>query len=114
MELQEVIQNLCQPAFIYFILSGLSSLLYLYAIIERSETIQMNGLNDYTLCGLISHIVFSIFWTYILNSLCKTSLGKKFAWLFVLFPFIMMGLVIIGIFAGLTYLMVKQEKLIRQ
>jgi len=111
-KIPKVIQGLCQPAYVYFILSTLSSLFYIYAIIEKSRHFNMPdfNINNYTVCGLILHVMFAIVWIYILNWLCKTPVGKKFAWFFVLLPFLVVALIIIGISGALSYMLMNQKK----
>ena len=112
MNMPKVIQGLCQPAYVYFVLSTLTSLFYVYAIIEKSRHLNMPNLNmnNYTICGLILHVIFSIIWICILNWLCNTPVGKKFAWFFVLLPFLVIALIIIGISGALSYMLLNQKK----
>lgn len=111
-KMPKVIQGLCQPAYVYFVLSTLSSLFYVYAIIDKSRFVDMPDLNinNYTICGLILHVIIAIIWIYILNLMCRTPIGKKFAWFFVLLPFLLIALIIIGISGALSYMLVNQNK----
>ena len=104
LKMPKVVKDLCQPAYVYFVLSAFSTLFYVYSIIDKSRHFNTDELNmnGYTVSGLVSHIVFSVFWIYALNWLCKTSVGKKFAWFFVLLPFLVIALIIIGI-SGIRY-----------
>ena len=111
-KMPKVIQDLCQPAYVYFVLSTLSSLFYVYSIVEKSRHFNTTDFNmyDFTISGLLLHVMFAIIWIYILNWLCKTPLGKKFAWFFVLLPFLVVALIIIGISGALSYMLMNQKK----
>lgn len=111
-EIPKIIKDLCQPAYVYFILASFSTLFYIFSVIEKSRYFNTSefNMNDYTLCGLIVHVTFSIAWIYILNRLCKTPLGKKFAWFFVLLPFLVIALIIIGISGALSYMLMNQQR----
>jgi hypothetical protein len=66
------IRNLCTPAFIYFVI----------AIIGVLTTLGKNGI----VSGLIS-LLFVLFYTWILNYLCKKG-HKGVAWFILFLPFI--------------------------
>ena len=112
LKMPKVVKDLCQPAYVYFVLSAFSTLFYVYSIIDKSRHFNTDELNmnGYTVSGLVSHIVFSVFWIYALNWLCRTSVGKKFAWFFVLLPFLVIALIIIGISGALSYMLMNQKK----
>jgi len=106
------VKDLCKPAYVYFIMAVIHILMYSYMIIEKTRGFNIQEYNHYSLMGLILQIVFSLFWVWALNTLCKWKPnGEKVAWFFVLLPFIFIGLIIIGISGGLTYLLLHKEKI---
>ena len=100
--IQKQIQNLCQPAYIYLILTCVTTLMYVYMIMNKSSYLG-NDIYNYTQGGLIFHILISIVWVYILDQMCKiSSVGKKFAWFLVLLPFFIISLIIIGLSCSIS------------
>jgi hypothetical protein len=86
------LRDLCPPAAFYFILSMVS--LFVMALQN------MGNKNKYCLgsfsCRVSSvilifsmKIVYILFWTWVLNLICKDG-HKEISWLLVLFPFILM------------------------
>ena len=111
MKLPKVIDDLCQPAYVYFILVSISLLLYVYILFDQSTRLDIN-VKEYTQKGFLVNLVISIVWIYILDQLCKISpLGKKFAWFFVLLPFLIISLFIIGFSCSLSYMISNQEEM---
>ena len=89
-------RNWCTPAYFYFIIS-------IFAIIIM--TIQNFGntnvycLGDYT-CGVTStflifiiKILYVLFWTWVLNLLCKNGY-ESISWFLVLLPYVVMFILI--------------------
>jgi len=106
------IKDLCQPAYVYFIFSIIHILMYSYMIIGKTNEFDIQEYNYYSLAGLICQILFSFLWVVGLNSLCKWKPhGQKVAWFFVLLPFIFIGLIIVGISGGLTYLLIQNKNM---
>lgn len=109
--IQKQIQNLCQPAYIYLILTCVTTLMYVYMIMNKSSYLG-NDIYNYTQGGLIFHILISIVWVYILDQMCKiSSVGKKFAWFLVLLPFFIISLIIIGLSCSISYVLIHQEEM---
>ena len=106
------VKDLCQPAYVYFIFAVIHIVMYSYMIITKTRQFNIQEYNNYSLIGLICQIIFSLFWVWALNSLCKWKPhGEKVAWFFVLLPFIFVGLIIVGISGGLTYLLIHEENM---
>tara|TARA_Y100000385_G_scaffold243242_1_gene260633 strand:+ start:156 stop:533 length:378 start_codon:yes stop_codon:yes gene_type:complete len=94
-------KNLCTPASIYFFFS---------IIIFLALALQNFGNNDvfcmgpykcnvgHTFVIFIFHILYILFWTFILNVLCKAGYSEL-SWIFVLLPillfFVIMGLILL-------------------
>lgn len=86
--------------------------MYSYMIITKTREFDIQEYTNYSLIGLIVQIIFSLLWVLALNSLCKWKPhGEKLAWLLVLLPFIFIGLIIVGISGGLTYLLIHDKNM---
>jgi len=92
------LRNLCTPAHLYLVISGLFIVIaflqnygntYTYCL--GSNTCDVS--NTYLI--FILKIMYVIFWTWILNLICKSG-ATPVAWILVLFPFVLM-LIMIGI-----------------
>ena len=84
------IQSLCTPAYVYLVISVISIVIMMF----------QNGGNDSIFClgnykcdvqntGTIflGQIIYSIFWVFLLNFICKKGY-KNVSWFLVLLPFI--------------------------
>jgi|AACY02.8.fsa_nt_gi hypothetical protein len=106
MQIPRIIRDLCQPAYVYFVISLVSFLLYLYIITIYSPEV---SIDDYTRMGLLTNLIITIFWIYLLNQLCKIpKTGKKLAWFFVLLPFLVYAFTVIGYTC--THPIIKEEE----
>lgn len=94
--------NLCTPAFIYFLLS-------ITAVIMIGLQSSLSGPTNYCVgmysCSNVNvvsllalKILFILFWTWILNIICKNG-NEVMSWIFVLIP-----LIIMFIFIGMVIL----------
>ena len=93
MDISKLIKDLCTPAYVYFILSSISVLIYVYYM-------NRNGMNnDHTMGGLVFNVVYYLFWTWVLNLICNSTFlknkvgknaGQVISWLLVLFPIVFM------------------------
>jgi hypothetical protein len=104
------LKELCTPAYVYFILSVIGIIM---SVIQNmgNKNIYKMGLYSArvpsTLLVFIVKIVYILFWTWILNLICKDG-HKGIAWFLVLIPFILlfviMGLVMVnpGMMEGMT------------
>jgi hypothetical protein len=73
--LSKKFKELCTPAMIYFVISVVAILVAL--------------LNHIKMEAVLIKAVFVLFWTYILNFLCKKGY-KSVSWFLVLFPYILL------------------------
>ena len=74
--------KLCTPARIYFALTVFSCIILIF--------------HRVSILVISTKLIFAFLWTLILGWLCKKGY-KSISWFLVLFPFIMMGLSLIGI-----------------
>lgn len=94
--------QLCTPSLVYFILSVLAILI---SIMQNFGNNKKYNLGSYsckvpsTILVFIIKIMYILFWTWILNLICKDGYSM-IAWLLVLLPFILlfviMGLVLLN------------------
>ena len=98
MKLPEKLRKLCTPAFLYFSISMIAIILMIFQNFGNQNKYCLGEFNCYTEnLGLIfvGKILYIIFWTFILNLICKSGF-TGISWFLVLFPFIFM-FVAIGI-----------------
>jgi flagellar biosynthesis protein FliQ len=90
--------DLCTPSLVYFVISVLAILI---SIFQNFGNINKYTLGNYscrvpsTIVVFIVKIIYILFWTWVLNLICKDG-HKGIAWLLVLLPFILL-FVIMGI-----------------
>jgi hypothetical protein len=85
------LRNLCTPAIVYL---SLSIVILIIMIIQNLGNVNTFCLGQYS-CNVSStalifiiEIVYVLFWTWILNLICRAG-APSFAWFLVLFPFIL-------------------------
>uniref|UniRef100_A0A6C0H608 Uncharacterized protein n=1 Tax=viral metagenome TaxID=1070528 RepID=A0A6C0H608_9ZZZZ len=84
------LSELCTPAYIYFVISVILIILTIFQNINNKEHYTFGTFHckvPSTLLVYIVKIIYLLFWTWILNLICKDG-HKGIAWLLVLFPFI--------------------------
>jgi len=92
------LNQLCTPSYIYFIISiiGLAA-----AAFQNLGNNQLYALGNFscrvpsTIAIFVLKLVYVLFWTWILNLMCKDG-EESIAWLLVMLPFILL-FVIIGV-----------------
>lgn len=90
------LSQLCTPAYVYFIISILAIVI---AAIQNMGNNKKYTLGTFScnvpscLAVFIVKIVYILFWTWILNLICKDG-HKGIAWLLVLLPFILLFVII--------------------
>lgn len=95
------LKELCTPAMLYFILSMIGFIMIIFQ--------NMGNRNVYTLgpysaqvpnttMVLIMKLIYILFWTWILNLMCKDG-HSEIAWFLVLIPFILMFLMMMMVMA---------------
>lgn len=92
------IKDLCMPAMIYFIISMVVLIVVLFQNLGNTNTYNVGSFScnvpSTGLCFILKFI-YILFWTYVLNLICKDG-HKGLSWLLLLLPFIFL-FVIIGI-----------------
>lgn len=96
MGLPVLLKKLCSPALLYFVISIIGIVLVMFQNIGNNNSYHIGSFSmqvPSTLMVFIMKIIYVIFWTWILNLLCKGGFSVL-SWLFVLFPFILMFVVL--------------------
>ena len=92
------LSQLCTPAYVYFVISVLAIVI---AAIQNMGNSKKYTLGNFScnvpscLAIFIVKVIYILFWTWILNLICKDG-HKGIAWLLVLLPFILL-FVILGL-----------------
>jgi predicted permease len=99
------LKQLCTPSYVYFIISVLAIAIAVVQNIGNSKTYTFGSFScNVPSCMLIFvlKIVYIVFWTWILNLMCKDG-HTGIAWFLVLFPFVLL-------FVILSLVMMRQKK----
>ena len=86
------LKELCTPATIYFVISVVSLVVILFQNLGNSNSYNVGSFScrvPNTAFVFIVKLVYILFWTYVLNLICKDG-HSGIAWLLVLFPFILL------------------------
>ena len=92
------LKELCSPAALYFILSMLSLVMILLQNLGNSNSYHVGNFScrvPSTTIFFIVKLIYILFWTWILNLICKDG-HTGISWLLVLLPFILF-FILIGI-----------------
>jgi hypothetical protein len=91
-------KELCQPAFVYFIISFISLALILFQNLGNENSYHVGSFScrvPSTAIVFIIKFIYIIFWTWVLNLICKDGY-TNISWLLVLLPYVLL-FVIIGL-----------------
>ena len=94
----KTLKELCRPALIYFIISIVAVVMVLFQNLGNNTSYNIGAYSCHvpnTAIVFIIKLIYILFWTYILNLICKDG-HDGLSWLLVLFPFILL-FVLIGI-----------------
>lgn len=96
------LKDLCSPASLYFVISMIALLLVLFQNLGNSHSYQMGHFScrvPSTALVFIVKFIYILFWTYILNLICRDG-HVGISWLLVLLPwillFVIMGLLMLN------------------
>ena len=91
MNLGKIIKDLCQPAYVYLVISIVSIVLLLIQNRGNSNIYCVGDLE----CNVpsiplvfVAKILYTVFWVFVLNAICKTGYTNV-SWFLVLLPFIL-------------------------
>ena len=94
------IDSLCQPAFLYFLISVISMVAMMIQNLTKGKNVLCLGEYQCTTSSapfvFLVEAVYILFWTKVIDILCKRGM-LNIAWFLVLFPYILM-FILIGLF----------------
>jgi hypothetical protein len=97
------LKELCSPALLYFLISMVGLIIVAIQNITSSmNTLQLAGMNmkiPSLIMFFIINIIYILFWTWVLNLICKDG-HSEISWLLVLVPFILMFFVILSVISS--------------
>lgn len=96
------LKDLCSPAMLYFIISIIALALVLLQNLGNSTSYHVGSFScrvPSTAAVFIAKFIYVLFWTYVLNLICKDG-HTSLSWLLVLLPwillFVMMGILMLN------------------
>jgi len=92
------LKDLCTPALVYFIISIISLVILFIQNLGYSNSYHIGNFSckvPNTMLVFIIKLIYILFWTWVLNLICKDG-HSGISWLLVLLPFILL-FVIIGL-----------------
>ncbi len=90
------LKELCSPAMIYFLISIISLAVVLFQNLGNSNSYNIGSFScrvPNTAVVFIVKLMYVLFWTYVLNLICKDG-HTSLSWLLVLLPWILLFLMI--------------------
>lgn len=93
------LKELCTPALVYFVISIISLSMILFQNLGNTHYYNIGSFTNEvpnTALIFIIKLIYILFWTWVLNLICKDG-HSIISWLLVLLPFILL-FVIIGLF----------------
>ena len=94
----KTLKELCRPALIYFIISIVALVMLLLQNLGDNNSYHVGSFScsvPNTAAIFIIKLIYILFWTYVLNLICKDG-HSGLSWLLLLFPFLLL-FVIIGV-----------------
>jgi hypothetical protein len=96
MAFPRTLNELCSPALFYFVVSIIGLFLILFQNIGNKNSYNLGTFScrvPNTMFVFIVKIIYIVFWTWVLNLICKDGY-KTISWLLVLLPWILMFVLI--------------------
>ena len=90
------LNELCRPSYIYFIISFIGLIMIAIQNIGNSQIYCLGNFSCHvpsTITVFAFKIVYILFWTWILNLMCKDG-HSNIAWLLVMLPFILLFVIL--------------------
>lgn len=98
----KTLKDLCTPAALYFIISMIALIMVLFQNLGNSHSYNLGNFScrvPSTVLVFVVKFIYIVFWTYVLNLICKDG-HVGISWLLVLLPwillFVMIGLLMIN------------------
>jgi hypothetical protein len=99
MSFPKSLKELCSPAALYFMISIISLVMVLFQNLGNSNSYTVGSFScrvPNTMLVFIIKLIYILFWTWVLNLICKDG-HTGISWLLVLLPLILL-FVLIGMF----------------
>lgn len=112
MNIVKIVKDLCTPAQVYFFLVSMSTIVYIYHMLDP----RINS--EYTILGLVFSVLFYVFWTWVLNSICNAkylkrkfgpNAGKYVSWGIVILPFLLLALTLHYMYNNAILIVVNEQ-----
>jgi len=90
------LKELCTPSLVYFVISVISLVVVLLQNLGNTNSYHVGSFScrvPNTAVIFIVKLIYILFWTWILNLICKDG-HTEISWLLVLFPFILLFVMI--------------------
>jgi len=90
------LRNLCTPSFVYLVISAIALVVILYQNIGNIDKYCVGTMSctvSNTALIFIIKVIYILFWTWVLNLICRAG-APGIAWFLVLLPFILMFILI--------------------
>jgi hypothetical protein len=101
-EFPKKLKELCTPAFLYFVISITGLVLVLLQNLGNTNSYHVGSFScrvPNTTVVFVIKFIYILFWTYVLNLICKDG-HTELSWLLVLLPwillFVMMGILMLN------------------
>ena len=98
----KTLKELCTPSMLYFVISMIALLLVLFQNLGNTNSYHVGSFScrvPNTAAVFIVKFIYILFWTYILNLICRDG-HTGISWLLVLLPwillFVMMGILMLN------------------
>lgn len=91
------ISGLCLPAMFFFVVSMISTIFVLFQNIGNQNSYHAGAFScrvPNTAIIFIGKLIYILFWTYVLNLICKDG-HSGLSWILVLLPFILIFFIIV-------------------
>jgi hypothetical protein len=86
------LKQLCTPAALYFVISMIGLVMIVFQNLGNSDSYNVGSFScrvPSTILVFVVQFIYIVFWTYILNLICKDG-HVGLSWLLVLLPFILL------------------------
>jgi len=101
-EFPKSLKDLCTPSLLYFVISILALVLVLFQNLGNNNSYHVGCFScrvPNTAAVFIVKLIYILFWTYVLNLICKDG-HTTLSWLLILLPwillFVMMGILMLN------------------
>ncbi len=92
----KTLKDLCTPASLYFIISMIGLVIVMFQNLSNSHSYNVGSFScrvPNTFLVFVVKFIYIVFWTYVLNLICKDG-HVGISWLLVLLPFILLFVMI--------------------